>query len=281
MPTIAVALQAGGVGKTFVTYNLGATLAARGKRVLIVDADGQVNLTEACNVHYDPEKTLFQLLTTARADSPTQRVTARDAIVPVPIREHLHLLPGSPMMSKFDTAVAALDHREYLLQEALEAVEGYDFILIDCPPGLGMVLTNALYAADQVVIPVQTRRRRAYALPVFVKVLATVLKKRPNLRVAGIVPNQYDRRNSHDEEVLGYIKRFGDKYGFRTLDPIPVSTRVNDADNARLPLSDYEHTKLKGPLSGAVDALETLADEILSGRTLDETETQAPAIAAS
>ena len=253
MPTIAVALQAGGVGKTTVAYNLGALLADRGRRVLLVDLDAQCNLTEACNVGDDHALSIYESMTWA--DEP---LSLAAAVVPVPGRDTLYLVPGSQKLAGLDLALASVVvHREYRLKEALASLRTfYDYILVDCPPGLGVALFNALLASDEVLVPVQTRQRRVNALPIFLKMLVRAQRYHPDLRLAGIVPNQYDRRNAHDQQAMGYIERFATKYGFTLFPSIPTTTRIPEAESRRVPLCDYDRS------TPAADALEQLAERL-------------------
>ncbi len=254
MRVIAIALQAGGVGKTTVSLNLGALLADRGRRVLLIDADAQCNLTETLNVTYDQNKSVYQVLVPEEPDADPQPVS--EAIIATPVRDTLALVPGSPRMAYFDAQSASLDRREYRLSDSLKAINGsYDYVLIDCPPGLGFVLVNALFAAHEVLLPVQTRQRRVNALPIFIKRLAQVQKHHP-VEVLGIVPNQYDRRNAHDQQAFEYIQKFAAKYGFHVFKPISTTTRISEADAHRKPLCDYDRN------TPASDALEDLADQI-------------------
>jgi chromosome partitioning protein len=251
---VAVALQAGGVGKTTVTLNLGALLVDRGRKVLLIDMDAQCNLTDGLDATYDSAKTVFPALVPETPEA--EALPFADAVVNVPPRDGLFLLPGSPRMAYFDSAVSALDHREYRLREALKPIIGqYDFVLIDCPPGLGLVLLNALFAAQEVLVPVQTRQRRVNALPTFLKRLVQV-QKHHSIEVTGIVPNQYDRRNAHDQQAYQYIQNFATKHGFRLFQPIATTTRISEADSRRMPLHDYDRS------TPASEALEALAEAI-------------------
>jgi chromosome partitioning protein len=254
MRTLAVALQAGGVGKTTLTHNLGAMLADRGKRVLVIDADGQCNLTEVLGLSDTGSPTIYDVLLEGRP--------APDAVVPVPPFENLFAIPGSPKMARFDVAIAAEDHREYRLRECLHPLDSaFDYALIDCPPGLGQVLINALIAADEVLVPVQTRQRRVNALPVFLKMLVRAQGYHADLRLAGIVPNQYDRRNSADQHALAYIHRFGQKHSFPVFKEIPTTTKMSEAESRHLPLFQYDRST--GAAGAAADALDQLTDFIL------------------
>lgn len=257
MRTIAVALQAGGVGKTTVSHNLGALLADRGRRVLLIDADAQCNLTEAFDITPPDGRSLYEVL--------VDGMPLQDVILPIPTREGLFILPGSSKMARFDVAVADMDHREYRMREALEPADGqYDFILIDCPPGLGLVLFNALLASTEVLVPVQTRQRRVNALPIFLRVLVRAQKFHPGLRLAGIVPNQYDRRNAHDQQALGYVQRFAAKHGFTLFEPIATTTRIPEAESHKLPLCDYDRST---PAASALEELAQRLDQVVSEPT--------------
>lgn len=251
---VAIALQAGGVGKTTVTLNVGTLLADRGRRVLMIDMDAQANLTEGLGVPVDESKTILQALLPPSPDADC--LPLRDVIVGVPPRVNLHLAPGSPRMAYFDVAVSAFEHREYRLRTALEPVLGhYDYVLIDCPPSLGLVLTNALFASAEVLVPVQTRQRRVNALPVFLKRLVQV-QRHHHIVLTGIVPNQFDKRNAHDQQAFEYIQTFAAKHGFRLFPAIATTTRISESDTRHLALHDYNRS------TPASDALEALAEAL-------------------
>ncbi len=254
---IAVALQAGGVGKTTLTHNLGAMLADLGKRVLVIDADGQCNLTEVLEADA-PEgaSTIYESLVPA-PDADTGR-PIREAIRPTKIRETLWVVPGSPKMGRFDSAVADREHREFFLRDALHDLTGFDYVLIDCPPGLGLVLTNALMAAHEALIPVLTRQRRINALPIFVRVLIRAQRFNPSLKLTGIVPNHYDSRTTHDRAALAYIQRFAAKHSIAVFPAIPPTVRFSEAEARHVPLCDYHRDK-------ATDAIGQIA-EMIDGR---------------
>jgi len=258
---VAIALQAGGVGKTTVTLNVGTLLADRGRKVLMIDMDAQANLTEGLGVQVDDSRTILQALIPPTPEGDCLPI--RDTIVSVPPRDDLHLAPGSPRMAYFDVAVSAFEHREYRLRSALEPVLGsYDYILIDCPPSLGLVLTNALFAAAEVLVPVQTRQRRVNALPVFLKRLVQV-QKHHHIVLTGIVPNQYDKRNAHDRQAYEYIEAFAARHGFRLFPAIATTTRISESDTRHQPLHDYDRS------TPASDALEALAAALDQPVTLD------------
>lgn len=261
MRVIAVALQAGGVGKTTLTHNLAALLADLGRRVLAIDTDGQCNLTEVLDVAPGDRPTVYDVIVPPDGDEDSGATRAvTDAIYPVKIRENLSLVPSSPKMGRFDAAIADREHREFFLRDALEHLEGYDYVLVDCPPGLGLVLTNALMAAHEVLIPVMTRQRRVNALPIFLTVLKRAQRFNPALRITGIVPNHYDgARNTHDKAALGYIERFAAKHDFGVFPPIPPTIRFSEAEARHLPLCDYDR---RPAAAGALDAIA----EIIDGR---------------
>jgi chromosome partitioning protein len=258
MRVIAIALQAGGVGKTTLAHNLSALLADLGRRVLAIDTDGQCNLTEVLSVDAGGGPTIYEVLVPAEgAPDNSDATPITKAIYPVEIRPNLQLVPSSPKMGRFDAAIADREHREFFLRDALSKLSGYDYVLIDCPPGLGLVLTNALMAAHEVLIPVLTRQRRVNALPNFLTVLKRAQRFNPSLQVTGIVPNQYaGATTGHDRAALNYIERFAVKHGIPVFPAIPPTVRFSEAEAKHLPLCDYDRTP------PAATVLERIADII-------------------
>ncbi len=146
MPTIALINQKGGVGKTTSTINLGAGLSMLGKSVLLVDLDPQAHLTYGLGIQaHELDYTVYEVL--------RGEVTASEAIVK---RDGLEVLPSSLSLSAAEMELSAMAGREYLLKEALAGLPPRDFVLLDCPPSLGLLTLNALTAAQEVFIPLQT-----------------------------------------------------------------------------------------------------------------------------
>lgn len=208
MPTIALINQKGGVGKTTSTINLGAGLAMLGKSVLLVDLDPQAHLTYGLGIQaHELEATVYEVL---RGNVPAQEAVVK--------RDGLEVLPSSLSLSAAEVELSGMAGREFLLKEALANLPPYDFVLLDCPPSLGLLTLNALTAAQEVFIPLQTE---FLALQGMSKLIETVnvVKKRlnPDLTISGIIGTQFDARKNLNREVVEKIREyFADKL-FETL----------------------------------------------------------------
>jgi chromosome partitioning protein len=208
VPTIALINQKGGVGKTTSTINLGAGLSMLGKSVLLVDLDPQAHLTYGLGIQaHELDYTVYEVL---RGEVP-----AAEALVQ---RDGLEVLPSSLSLSAAELELSSMAGREYLLKEALADLPSHDFVLLDCPPSLGLLTLNALTAAQEVFIPLQTE---FLALQGMSKLIDTVnvVKKRlnPDLTISGIIGTQFDARKNLNREVVDKIREyFADKL-FETL----------------------------------------------------------------
>jgi len=201
---IAVINQKGGVGKTTTAINLGAYLAKMGRSVLVVDLDPQGNATSGLGLNKNTlDSTMYDVLFSAAEASATIRETHISG---------LSLLPANPNLAAAEIDLANVDQREHKLKNALGHLT-YDYILIDCPPALGLLTINALTAAKQVLIPVQAEY---YALEGLGQLLDVIQRVRtnlnPNLEILGLVVTMFDSRNSLAEQVVAELqKHFGDK----------------------------------------------------------------------
>jgi len=220
---VAVANQKGGVAKTTTVVNLGAALAERGERVLVVDLDAQACATFSLGLDpEDLERTASAVL--LGADAP-----AAELIVPTP--DGVDLLPAAIDLAGADRALAARRGREYVLREALAPVrDSYDWILLDCSPSLGIITINALTAADAVIIPLQCETLSHRGVGQLMETIADVQRlTNPHLRIAGILPTLYDGRTVHAKAVLADL---GPRYGVPVLSPIGRSIRFAEAPAA-------------------------------------------------
>jgi chromosome partitioning protein len=246
---IAVANQKGGVGKTTTSINLGASLAAAKRRVLLVDLDPQGNATMGSGVDKrNVECSSYEVL---MGESSVEQVAV--AV------EHssYSLLPANSDLTGAEVALLEEIGREMRLRQALKPVrDSYDYLIIDCPPALNMLTVNALVAADSVMIPMQCEY---YALEGLSALLETVEKIRsllnPNLRVEGLLRTMYDPRNNLSTQVSQQlVKHFGSKV-YSTV--IPRNVRLAEAPSHGLPALLYDRNS-----SGALAYL-ALAGEIL------------------
>jgi chromosome partitioning protein len=243
---IAVLNQKGGVGKTTTTINLAAYLAKSGKKVLICDIDPQGNSTSGLGIDkQNLDATLYDVLfSRAEAVNATKKVGLHG----------VSLIPSNANLAGAEVELVASSHREYKLKNALEQLH-YDYVLIDCPPSLGLLTVNALTAAQSVLIPVQAEY---YALEGLGQLLSVITQVRqalnPSLDILGVLVTLYDSRTSLSEQVKNELdKHFGDKV-FKTV--IPRNVRLAEAPS--FGKSIMEHDKW----SKGARAYKALAKEV-------------------
>ena len=225
MSVIAVSNQKGGVNKTTITFNLGYLLAEKGKKTLLIDADPQGSLTTIFNVD-DRAKNVYNVLL---EQEPLQKTILE-------VEDNLHLLPGGIELANFELNVANRQGRENCFKDMLKDVsEQYDYILIDSPPSLGLLLINILNASDKVIIPTQTDYLAYKGLDLLLETIARVKDTfNSRLKIMGVVATGYDGRTLHSKEILELLE------GMNILGVISNSVKVKDAILAAEPLHRYD-----------------------------------------
>jgi len=205
---ISIANQKGGVGKTTTVINLGAALAELGRKVLLIDLDPQSALSVGFGINsYELEETVYSAL----VDSDS---TSLESVIHYEIRPNLDIVPTNIDLAAAEMELISAIGREYILKEILSPVmERYDYILIDCPPSLGLLTINALTASNSVLIPLQCEYLALRGMRMLIEVIEKVQKKlNPNLKILGILGTMFNARTIHGKEVVEEIRSvFGDK----------------------------------------------------------------------
>lgn len=248
---IAMANQKGGVGKTTCAINLGGALVALGHKVLCLDLDPQANLTVGLGIDLNTvERSISDVL--VNADVPIT------SIILATKTPGLDVAPATIELSAAEVELFTAIGRELALRDKLaaEVVGAYDYVIIDCPPTLGLLTLNALVAADGVIIPVQTQYYALKGVAALLKIIRTVQTRlNPSLKVLGLLPTFYDSRTILGRDMLESLRDLGDHKVFTTV--IRQSVKVGEAPTAGVPITVYE------PKSDAAKAFLDLAREVL------------------
>jgi len=245
---LAVANQKGGVGKTTTAINLSTALAAVGRRVLLVDLDPQGNASTGLGVDRNATAGTYEVL--------IDELPIASAVLPTQV-PGLSLVPASIDLSGAELELVMLERREYRLRDAVAGIgPSYDYILIDCPPALGLLTLNALVAADSVLVPLQCEYLALEGLSQLVRTIERVSGAfNPALRIQGIVLTMFDSRNNLSTLVASDVREYFGDTVYQTV--IPRNVRVSEAPSHGKPVLFYDFR------SAGAQAYVHLAGEIL------------------
>jgi chromosome partitioning protein len=250
---ITFANQKGGVGKTTTTLNLGVYLAMTGKKVCLIDLDPQSNLTSGLgysqNEPNSKSKTIYDVL--------IENTNPPEVIVQTRIK-NLCLLPANISLASAEIELVNTIARETVLRNSLEALrDRFDYILIDCPPSLGLLTINALTASDQVMVPVQTEYFALEGLGQLLNSINLVKSKlNSGLQIGGVILTMYDTRTNLSKQVTDEVKRVFGKKVYKTI--IPRNIKLSEAPSHGKSIEEYD------PRSTGANAYKELAEEILA-----------------
>jgi chromosome partitioning protein len=246
---VAIANQKGGVGKSTTAVSLGAALADRGYRVLVVDLDPQGNASTGMGIrHESREVTTYDVIV---AESPVA-----DAIVHSPIRG-LDAVPSTIDLAGAEIELVSQFSREGRLKRALAVIKTgvYDFIFLDCPPSIGLITINALTAAEELLVPIQCEYYALEGLGQLLRNVSLVQQNiNPELRLTGIVMTMFDPRTKLSEQVVAEVRRFFGDLVYDTI--IPRTVRLSEAPGFGLPITAYD------PKSKGAESYRALAREV-------------------
>lgn len=247
---IAIANQKGGVGKTTTSINLSSCIAAKGKKVLVVDIDPQGNTTSGYGIEKnDLDNTIYELML---GDCSIEDCIIKDVI------ENISILPSNVNLAAAEIELIGVDKKEYILKNEIDWVKDrYDYIIIDCPPSLSLLTVNAMTTADSVLVPIQCEY---YALEGLSQLIHTVnlVKERlnPNLEMEGVVFTMYDSRTNLSMQVVENVKANLQENICETV--IPRNIRLAEAPSYGMPITMYDSK------SSGADSYRKLADELIN-----------------
>ena len=251
---VSIANQKGGVGKTTTSVNLSTILAKKGKKVLLLDADPQGNASSGLGIDKEAEESIYDILVN---DTEMQEVVKKTNI------KNLWVCPSNINLAGAEVELVSFMSREYRLKEKLDLVKDqYDFIIIDCPPSLGLITLNAFTASDSVLIPVQCEY---YALEGLGQLINTInlVKKHLNksIEIEGALLTMYDVRTNLSNQVVKEVKKYFNDKVYKNV--IPRNVKLSEAPSYGMPISEYD------PKSKGAKSYEKVVKEFLKNNETD------------
>ncbi len=233
---ISIANQKGGVGKTTTSVNLSSALAKKGKKVLLIDADPQGNATSAVGLDKDVTHSLYDVI--------INEIEIENTVQTTEVK-NLEVCPSNINLAGAEVELVSMMSRETKLKERLEtAKEHYDYIIIDCPPSLGLITLNAFTASDSVLIPVQCEYFALEGLGQLINTINLVKKHlNKNLQIDGAVLTMYDIRTNLANQVVKEVKKFFEDKVYKNV--IPRNVKLSEAPSYGMPINVYD-SKSKG-----------------------------------
>jgi len=253
---ISVANQKGGVGKTTTAVNMSTILAKKGKKVLLIDADPQGNASSGVGIEKELEQSVYDILIN---DTEIKQVVQKTNI------KNLYICPSNINLAGAEVELVSVMSREYRLKEKLDLEkEKYDYIIIDCPPSLGLITLNSFTASDSVLIPVQCEYYALEGLGQLINTISLVKKHlNKSIEIEGALLTMYDVRTNLSNQVVKEVKKYFNDKVYKNV--IPRNVKLSEAPSYGMPISIYD------PRSKGAKCYEKFVKEFLKNNEIEET----------
>ncbi len=257
---IAIANQKGGVGKTTTSINISTIFAKRGKKTLMIDADPQGNATSGVGIDKNVELSTYDVLIN---DTKIEEILQETQI------KNLKVCPSTINLAGAEVELVSLEEREFRLKKKLDEIKDkFDYIVIDCPPSLGLITLNSFTAADSVLIPIQCEYYALEGLGQLINTINIVKQvMNPKLEIEGAVLTMYDARTNLSNQVVDEVNKYFENKVYKTV--IPRNVKLSEAPSYGMPITIYD------PKSKGAKCYEKLAKEILKANETKVNETKA------